>query len=698
MSLPCAPRLLLALLFCCAGTLLAQQPQHRPPAVPLIAHNPYFSVWSDFDKLTDGPTRHWTGSPQPLTSVVRVDGRPYRIMGGGRRDTVPAMPQTAVDVEATHTDYTFEGAGVQVVLSFFTPAFPQDLTLLSRPVTYLTWTAKSLDGGAHTVDALLDVNPVIGVNTEMEAETWGRSETATSEVLNIGSRDQRVLGKRGDNLRIDWGYFHLAAPQDEHAALAESAHAMEGFVENGSLAGDDDMEMPAAPRDGAPHLDAVLHLGSVSGSPVSQHLMVSYTEGFALEYLNQRLRPYWQRNGETVAAMLDEAAQQYAALDARGRQYDQQLTADLTKVGGATGGADYAYLGNLAYRQSLAACQVTADSNGTPLYFCKENFSNGCIGTVDVMYPQSPILLFFNPALLEAQVEPVLRYAGLPRWKFPFSPHDLGTWPLADGQVYGGGEQTEDDQMPVEESGDMIIMTDAIAQAEGNAHLAERYWATLGKWADYLRQAGLDPANQLSTDDFAGHLAHNANLSIKAIEAIGAYADLAKRLGHADVAREYRAAAEGMVKQFMPMAADGDHTKLAFDKPGTWSQKYNLVWDTVLGLRLFPPSLRESEIKFYMAHENAYGVPLDSRKDYTKLDWELWSFTMATPEQFGQLVAPLAKWADTTPGRAPLPDWYDTVTGEKEGFQARSVVGGLFIKALADEALAKKWQGMAKGR
>ena len=702
MKLPRSPRLLLALLFCCVGTLFAQQPQpsqqpqHRPPAVPLITHNPYFSVWSDYDKLTDGPTRHWTGTPQPFTSIVRVDGKPYRILGGGRRDTTPAMPQTALSLEATHTEYTFQGAGVQVMLTFFTPAFPQDMALLSRPVTYITWTAKSLDGSPHTVDALLDVDPVLGVNTEMEAATWGRNQTGSLTVLNTGSRDQRVLGKRGDNLRVDWGYFHLGVPREEHADTAENAHALQQFVEQGSLPTSDDMEMPAAPRDGAAHLAAVLHLGSVSSSPVSQHVLVSYTQGFPIEYLNQRLRPYWQRNGETVAAMLDEAEQQYAALDARGRQYDRQLTADLTQAGGA----DYAYLGNLSYRQSLAACQVTADTDGTPLYFCKENFSNGCIGTVDVMYPQSPILLFFNPALMEAQVEPVLRYAELPRWKFPFSPHDLGTWPLADGQVYGGGERTEENQMPVEESGDMLILTDAIAQTEGNAHLAERYWPLLTKWAEYLRQAGLDPANQLSTDDFAGHLAHNANLSIKAIDALGAYADLAKRLGHADVAKQYRTTAEGFSKQWMGMAADGDHTKLAFDKPGTWSQKYNLVWDTVLGLHLFPPSLRESEVKFYLAHENAYGVPLDSRKTYTKLDWELWSATMAsTPEQFGQFIAPLAKWADMTPNRVPLSDWYDTITGNKQqGFQARSVVGGLFIKALSDEALAKKWQAMAKPR
>ena len=684
---------LLANMVSCSSLVLAQQPQHRPPSVPLITHNPYFSVWSNYDKLTDGPTRHWTGSPQPFSSVVRIDGKPYRIMGDAPRG-VPAMEQTAVSVQATHTDYTFQGAGVELRLSFFTPAFPQDMTLLSRPVTYITWTAHSLDSGRHTVDALLDVDPVIAVNDRMEAVTWGRSQTATSDVLNVGSRDQQVLGKSGDNLRVDWGYFHLAVPKDEHAALGENAHALAGFVNDGSLAVSDDMEMPAAAGNGAAHLDALLHLGAVGSSAVSQHVMVSYTEGFVLEYLNQRLRPYWQRNGETVAEMLDEAAQQYSSLETRGRQYDRQLDEDMTK----TGNADYAYLGNLAYRQSLAACELSVDNQGTPQYFCKEDFSNGCVGTVDVMYPQSPILLFFNPALMEAQMEPVLRYAMLPRWKFPFAPHDLGTWPLADGQVYGGGEQTEDDQMPVEESGDLLILADALAQTQGNAHLAERYWPLFTKWAQYLRTAGLDPANQLSTDDFAGHLAHNANLSIKAIDALGAYADMAKRLGHTDVAKEYRTTAEGMAKQWMAMAADGDHTKLAFDKPGTWSQKYNLVWDQILGLHLFPPSLRESEIKFYLAHANQYGVPLDSRKTYTKLDWELWSATMAsTPEQFAQFSGPLAKWADMTPQRVPLTDWYDTISGAKQsGFQARSVVGGLFIKALSDEELAKKWRGMAQ--
>ncbi len=689
----------LALLVFPAAAILAQQTQHRPPSVPLIAHNPYFSIWSNTDKLTGGTTRHWTGSGQALTSFVRIDGKPFRVMGDYPEE-IPALEQTAVHVGATHTLYSFSGAGITLDLSFFTPAFPQDLDLLSRPVTYLTWTAKSADGAPHTVDALLDVNPELAVNDREDPVTWGRSETGSLDVLNVGSRDQRVLDKSGDNLRIDWGYFHLAVPHAEHGAMALVARdaldkAWTSFGKTGGLTEADSLDFPAAPNRGAAHLDAVVHLGSVTAAPASAHMLASYTDNFAIEYLGQRLRPYWQRDKQPIPAMLDQAEQQYTELDARGLNYDKQLDADMTEAGGA----DYSYLTDLAYRQSLAACELTADTNGTPLYFCKENSSNGCTGTVDVMYPQSPMLLLLNPALMEAQVEPVLRYAALPRWKFPFSPHDVGQYPLANGQVYGGGEETEDDQQPVEESGNMLIMLDALAHMQGNPHIAEHYWPELTKWADFLQKEGRDPVNQLSTDDFAGHLAHQENLTVKAVIGVGAYADLAHRLGREDTAKQYRTIAESMAKQFLAMGVEGDHTKLAFDKPGTWSQKYNLVWDRLLDLKLFPSSFAESEVKYYQTHENQYGFPLDSRKDYTKLDWELWSATMASDkQQFEQMIAPLAKWADETPSRVPLSDWYDTKTGRQEPFQARSVVGGLFIKALADPELAKKYQGQVKAQ
>jgi Domain of unknown function (DUF1793)/Domain of unknown function (DUF4965) len=224
------------------------------------------------------------------------------------------------------------------------------------------------------------------------------------------------------------------------------------------------------------------------------------------------------------------------------------------------------------------------------------------------------------------------------------------------------------------------------------------YWPQFTQWAEYLREKGLDPANQLSTDDFAGHLAHNANLSIKAIEALAAYSQMADALGKTDVAHEYARLAAGMAAQWQTMAIDGDHNKLAFDKPGTWSQKYNLVWDQLLGLHLFPAKVRQTEMAFYLAHLNRYGLPLDNRADYTKLDWELWTATLAEqPEQFSVLMAPIASWVNEGPTRVPLTDWYDTKTGKQMGFQARSVVGGVYIKALADPKLAEKWRGPEAG-
>jgi len=665
--------------------------QQRPPATPLITHDPYFSVWSATDKLTDSDTTHWTSSPQPIAGIVRIDGKAFRFMGR-QPDAIPPMEQTGSSITPTHSRYQFRQGGITLDLAFFAPAIMNDLDLLSRPVTYVTWSARATDGASHRVAVLLDADPLLAVNDSSEQVVTFRNQTSLLNVLSVGSREQSILNRSGDNLRIDWGYFRLAIPKDEESSAVIAPDTAKVFAETGRLPESDSMSLPQPAGWSSPHLAAELDFGIVSAQPVMRHLLVSYTEDYAIQYLKRNLRPYWQRNNMPVAQMLDLAAKEYSALDKRADAFDAELTADLTKVGGA----HYAAIAVLAYRQTLAAHKLVADVNGDAMLFAKENFSNGCIATVDVFYPSAPFFLFLQPKLLEAQLLPVLEYSALARWRFPFSPHDLGQYPLANGQVYGGGEKTEDDQMPVEESGNMLILIDALAQAEGDAHLAERYWPQLTMWAHYLKEKGLDPENQLTTDDFAGHVAHNANLSIKAIEALAAYGHLARLLMHEDVARDYQVMAKEMAAKWVTMAQEGDHYKLAFNSPGTWSQKYNLVWDQILGYDLFPKTVRETELAFYMGKINGDGLPLDIRADYTKLDWSVWTATLASdPAQFNAMIEPIYRWTNETSTRVPLTDWYDTKTGKQVGFQARSVVGGVFIKALSDKQLTAKWNGMS---
>ena len=676
-----------------SSVLTAQEPVTvRTPATPLVLHDPYFSVWSFNDDLTGGPTRHWTGSRQQMTGLVRIDGKTYRFMGGDR--DAPALKQLSRAIWPTRTIYDFEDAGIHLTLTFFTPALPDDLDVLSRPVTYVSWNVRSVDGQPHATSLYFDASAQLATNTDDDTVVWGRERVGDMQALRIGTNAQPVLAKSGDNLRIDWGWLYVAVPpQPGVETAASNAEAREQFAQNGSLPASDDLDMPSPVRHSMPLLAVRFDLGSVGSAPVSRRVLLAYDDRFSIEYLNRRLRAYWRRNGMTTAEMLEKAEADEPSLRTRAEAFDKELVSDLTHEGGE----HYAQLATLAYRQTIAAHKLVADVDGTPMLFSKENFSNGCIDTVDVTYPSSPFFLLLNPKLLQAQLQPMMEYASLPRWRWPFAPHDLGTYPLANGQVYGGGERTDDDQMPVEESGNLIILVNALAHAEGTAAFAQQYWETLSKWAQYLKEKGLDPENQLSTDDFAGHLPHNTNLSIKAIEALGSYAQLAQMLGKKQEAAEYRKLAEQMAAKWRDMALEGDHYKLAFDQAGSWSQKYNLVWDRVLGLHLFSPQIIDQEVAFYLKHQNGFGLPLDNRKTYTKLDWIVWTATLSEKQSdFIALTDPLYKFMTESPTRVPLSDWFETTDGKQVGFQARSVVGGVYMKMLSNPDLWKKWAAKSK--
>src|SRR6266446_878675 len=563
---------------------LAQQPQFRPPAVPLVTHDPYFSVWSMADKLTDDRPRHWTGASNGMAGMSMIDGKSYRFMGQWGESASP-MKQISLQILPTRSIYEFEAGGIRMALTFTSPLLPQDLDVMSRPATYLTWDVHSVDTQTHQVSLYFDCTSEWGVNASNDRVTWGRHKVDDLAVLTFGSQRQPVLEKSGDDLRIDWGYLYLViTPQGSSStSISAGRTARASFSSTGALPNTDDLRMPRPAREEMPVLAAVMDLGAVGTSPVSRHVILAYDDQFSVEYFNRRLRPYWRRNGMEADGLLKAAERDYVPLSERCKAFDEELMADLRKVGGE----DYARLAALAFRQTIAAHKLTADFDRSARFFSKENFSNGSIDTVDVTYPSAPFFLLFNPRLLKAQLTPIFDYAASGRWPWPYAPHDLGTYPLANGQGYGGGEKSEENQMPVEESGNMLIMTAALAKIDGNADYARAYWPLGTKCAEYRRDKGMDPENQLSTDDFAGHLAHNTNLSLKAILALGSYALLADMVGQKSVGARYREIAQGMAKRWVEMADDGDHYRLSFDRPGTWSQKYNLVWDKLLGLNLF---------------------------------------------------------------------------------------------------------------
>ncbi len=661
----------------------------RPPSVPLVACDPYFSLWSPADKLTDADTTHWTGKARRMTGLVKIDGKNFRVMGTEPSD-VPALSQTKLEVLPTRTIYTFAGEGVELLLTFTTAALPEDLDVLSRPVTYLTWEARSTDGKNHQVAVYFDATGAIACNTPDQAVNFQKADSAKIKAWRVGTVEQPILQKRGDDLRIDWGYFYLALPENAKGALTANTAtaARTKFLADGKLV--------EAAADSAlqnnDRNDSVLafatSLDCTSKKAASSWVMLAYDDLYSIQYMRKNLRPYWRRNGWEAADLLKTSAHDYASLQKRCAAFDAELMADLTTAGGE----NYAHLGALAYRQCFAAGKIVADGNGQPLQFCKENHSNGCISTSDVFYPMSPQFLLFGPTLAKSFIVPFMNYAASERWKFPFAPHDLGTYPKANGQVYGDGEHGVNNQMPVEESGNLLCLFAAVAQMEGNANFAGLYWKQLEQWANYLKEKGFDPEKQLCTDDFAGHLAHNVNLSVKAICGLGSFAKLCEMRGDHAKADEYFKLAREFAQRWVKEANDGDHYRLAFDSAGSWSQKYNLVWDKVLGLNLFPAEVARKEMDFYKKKQNEFGLPLDNRKDYTKLDWITWTATLTqNRDDFEALVAPIVHFINRTPDRAPLTDWYETKSAKKVGFTARSVVGGVFMRMLYDKPVWQKY-------
>lgn len=584
-------------------------------------------------------------------------------------ETVKVATQKSLDFTATQTTYTLDCGGVELDLSFTSPLLMDDLELFSRPVSYVSMKTKSTDGESHKVQVYFGASSAIASNVPSQLMETGSGSTQQVDFLKAGTKEQPILEKKGDNLRIDWGYMYVAASKEAQVNqyVSSYAKAKENFLKGstGNSVGSGKELM----------LNTIFPEQTVSDTTVDHTILLGYDDLYSIEYFEEKLRPWWNKdNSNSIENELDKAMLTYDQVIERCKTFDQELY----NIAETAGGTDYAKLCEISYRQGIAAHKLVESPQGELLFLSKENFSNGCINTVDLTYPSAPLYLLYNPELLKGMLNGIFYYSESGKHSEPFAAHDIGTYPIANGQVYG-------EPMPVEESGNMIILTAAITRAENDASYAQKHWETLTTWAEYLAENGFDPGNQLCTDDFAGHLARNANLSVKAIVAIRSYGYMAEKLGKKDVAQKYSAMAKEMAGKWQELADAGDHYALTFNDMNTWSQKYNLVWDKVMQFDVFPKAVYDKEIAFYLGKQNDYGLPLDSRADYTKSDWIIWTATLSDNDStFKELANPVYKFALQTKDRVPLSDWYFTSSGDQRGFQARSVIGAHYMKILND--------------
>ena len=648
----------------------------RAASIPLVLHDPFFSIWSSADHLYDADPVHWSGNRQKMRGYLTVDGKVYCFLGD--KEFHQELPQKSIDVTATASEYIFENREVRLVCRFTSPILPENLTLVSRPCTYVDFTVEKKTPCEVTLDFEVSADlvrqkkdAVVGFVGKCDSETTGKYTYAY-----IGRAVQQPLGSSGDKITIDWGYAYLAC-QEESAQLSYD---------------------PANEKIGARL--------SFAGEKSQAGLIIAYDDLLSINYFGQWRKAYWTKDYATILEAIGAAFGDKKEVLEQAALVDQDIEAKAREVGGE----DYAFLCNMSFRHAFAAHKLITDENGEVIFLSKENDSNGCIGTVDVSYPSVPLFFLYNTEYVKGMLRPVFKFAAEDVWEYDFAPHDVGRYPYAWGQVYGlQPAMTEKvyfrnqqsvyppfymypagsdiyyfkNQMPVEECGNMLVMTAEVCRRDGNADFARPYWDILKQWKEYLIQYGPDPGEQLCTDDFAGHLAHNVNLSVKAIMGVEAFAKIAEQLGYTEEAEKNHAVAKEMAEDWEKRAAAEDHYVLAFGRPDTWSLKYNLVWDKIWGSNLFSAEVYEKELAYYEKMTNRYGTPLDSRSTYTKSDWILWCAAMADDkEQAEKLIAPVADYLENTGSRVPFSDWYYTDTGRYVHFIGRSVQGGIFMPIL----------------
>ncbi|RDW75997.1 glutaminase GtaA [Coleophoma crateriformis] len=666
----------------------------RPPAIPLAVRSPYLNSWLETGSnggnggflAGEWPT-FWAGQITGWAGMIKVDNETFTWLG---TPGPQAATQTAVVYTSTRSTFTMNVGGfVEMNITFLSPITPTDFKRQSLIFSYVEVTVSTLDGIPHAVQLYADTSAEWCAGDHTSVAQWEYG--VTSEVAYHRFYRQTPLIFSQTNEQADWGNWYWSTKNVAGMTYQSGSDATvrEAFELNGKLANTQDTNFRAI-NNNWPVFGYAIDLGTIGKSAsgigavdlVSTVFTLGLTQDMAAQFVGQSMTEVqvpslWTSYFDTELAAVSFFYNDYSVAADLATTFDSKVASDSLSAGGQ----DYVTITSLAARQAFGTVQLMGNSTKQYL-FLKEISSDGNMQTVDVIFPFHPILLYTNPTLLKLTLDPLFENQEAGDYPNSYSMHDLGSsYPNATGHSDG-----KDEQQPLEECGNMLIMTLAYAQrAKDTAYLTQHY-SILKQWTGYLVAEALIPANQISTDDFAGSLANQTNLALKGIIGIEAMATIANLTGNTADAQNYTSIAHSYITQWQDLAinqnATQPHTTLAYGMDNTHGLLYNLYGDTELGLNLVPQSVYDMQSAFYPTVALEYGVPLDTRNNYTKSDWEMFAAAIASTSTKELFISKLATWIGQTTTALPETDLFDCNTGgwpsNNIQFTARPVVGGHF--------------------
>ncbi|KAJ6085590.1 hypothetical protein N7499_005219 [Penicillium canescens] len=659
----------------------------RPPSIPLAVRSPYLSTWLNVG--SDGGNGGYLAGQWPVfwqnqvtgwCGLIRVDGNVYTWMGLPGSKTVN---QTAFEYTSTKSIFTMNVENkLEMNITFMSPITPSDIKRQSLVFSYLNVEVSSLDGQEHDVQVYADISAewVSGDRSAIAEWEYGTTDGVAYHKVHR----QTPLAFSQVNEQGEWGNWYWATDATNGMSYQSGVDtAVRGqFSQNGKLANSGDTNFRAV-SSSWPVFGFSSDLGSVGSSPASMLFSLGLTQDEAVQFAGSSdygpLPSLWKSYFDTELAALSFFHHDYSASSSVATAFDNRVATDSI----ATAGQDYLTITSLSARQAFGATQLCGTKDHMYL-FLKEISSDGNMNTVDVVFPAYPIFLYTNPEFLKLVLDPLYENQEAGNYPNDYAMHDLGSnYPNATGHSDGS-----DEKMPLEECGNMLIMTLAYAQKSGNNEYLSAHYDLLKQWTSYLVEDALYPANQISTDDFAGSLANQTNLALKGMIGIQAMSVIAERTGNTEDAANYSSIAHDYITKWQDLAiakgATPPHTTLSYGDTNSHGLLYNLFADVQLGLDLVPQSVYQMQSDFYPTVANKYGVPLDTRHTYTKGDWECFTAAITSGNTRSMFIKDLATWINETPTNRALTDLYDTVSGNypQNTFVARPVMGGAFAPLL----------------